>query len=312
MGATCASGSAKDEKFQKCCLSYCTPVIPSYTPSSRSDHTMAHPFSTQTLGNLDLPNFISGNPHGNSSYKSGPHEWMTNGKIVENGDYNDPYGRDGLGHGVEGGYNGQGGWSARIGDWKGGDANGVNEGTFLEQCHARDCFFGCGRDHSQQGEYVGRYDSRGIGWRYVVDGGQGRTFTNELDYGLGNKYVLESRYPRSSRHRSKIILSDRRLDSQTIGLGFHGRHASVPSSPTQPIPSRQRRLSEPFNVLTADYFSSKISVPGSPISAASEEHGSVNFKDNSKPILFKTELCRSWEEKGSCRYGYEPFLHGTH
>ena len=107
---------------------------------------------------------------------------------------------------------------------------------------------------------------------------------------------------------SKIFRSDRSLHSgsQTVGLGFHGRHASVPSSPTQHIPSRHRRLSEPFNVLTADYFSSKLSVPGSPISAASDDHGSVKFGDNSKPILFKTELCRSWAEKGSCRYGYVP------
>jgi hypothetical protein len=30
----------------------------------------------------------------------------------------------------------------------------------------------------------------------------------------------------------------------------------------------------------------------------------MRLKDQPKPILFKTELCRSWEEKGSCRYGY--------
>jgi hypothetical protein len=190
----------KDEKVpKKCCLSYCASVIPSDTFFSRSKHTMAHPFSTQTLGNLDLPNFITGNSRGNSSYTTIPHEWMMNGKIVENGEYDNPYGRDGLGHGVDVGFNGQSGWSTGIGDWRGGDANGVNGGTFLEQCHSRDCFFGCGRDHSQQAEYVGRYDSHEIGWRYVVDGGQGGTFNNEMDYGIEN-YVLESRYARSSRY----------------------------------------------------------------------------------------------------------------
>src|SRR5271170_4558646 len=204
MGATCASGSAKTKRFQKCCLTYCTPVIPSDTFSSRSKHTMAHPFSTQTLGNLDLPSFITGNSHGNSSYTTIPHEWMMNGKIAENGEYDNPYGRDGLGHGVDVGYNGQGGWSAQHGDWKGGDANGANGGTFLEQCHARDCFFGCGRDHSQQGEVVGRYDPRGIGWSHVVDGGQGGTFNNEMDYGLGNKYFLHARYARDSGYPPKI------------------------------------------------------------------------------------------------------------
>lgn len=108
----------------------------------------------------------------------------------------------------------------------------------------------------------------------------------------------------------KFSFSDRSLDSgsQTIGIGFHGRHASVPSSPTQPIPSRHRRHSEPFNALTVNYFSNKLSVPGSPISAASDDPGSIKFKDSSKPILFKTELCRSWEEKGSCRYGYSSIL----
>lgn len=32
-------------------------------------------------------------------------------------------------------YHGQSGWSARLGDWKGGDAIGANGGTFLEQSH---------------------------------------------------------------------------------------------------------------------------------------------------------------------------------
>jgi hypothetical protein len=125
---------------------------------------------------------------------------MMNGKIVENGEYENPYGRDGLGHGVDVEYNGQNGWSARIGDWRGGDANGAKGGTFLEQCHSRDCFFGCGGDHSQQAAYVGLYDSHGIGWRYVVDGGQGGNFNNEMGYGIENKYVLESKYARSSRY----------------------------------------------------------------------------------------------------------------
>ena len=121
------------------------------------------------------------------------------GKRVEKNDYGNPSGRDGLGHCVDVGYHGQSGWSARIGAWKGGDAIGANGGTFLEQCLARDYFFGCGRNHSEQTEYLGRYDPRRIGWRYAIDGAQGGTLNfNEMEDRLGNQYALESRYARSS------------------------------------------------------------------------------------------------------------------
>lgn len=131
-----------------------------------------------------------------------------NGMIFENGDYGVPYSRDGLGHGVDVGYTGvQSGWSARSDDWNGGDGNGANGGTFLEQCHATDCFFGCGGNHSPPMEHVGRYDSRRIGWRDYVDGDQGGILNNEMDYGLRNKHLLDSRYPSSSRYsRSEIFL----------------------------------------------------------------------------------------------------------
>ena len=65
---------------------------------------------------------------------------MLNGKYNENSNYYTAnfFGRDGLGHGDEN-------WSEKdcgrkIGDWDGG--------FFLEHCHAKDCFFGCGGGHS--------------------------------------------------------------------------------------------------------------------------------------------------------------------
>ena len=112
------------------------------------------------------------------------------------------------------------------------------------------------------------------------------------------------------------IISDFSFDpaSQSLGLGYHGRHASVPSSPTQPVYPRHRRLSEPFNApasATMQFVPSSINVPMANIKESNSlalndgNHTLMKFKDP-KPILFKTELCRSWEEKGSCRYGYIP------
>ena len=62
-------------------------------------------------------------------------------------------------------------------------------------------------DYSERREYLGYYDSHGIGWRYVVDEAQGGTLSlNEMECRLGNQYVLQSRYARSSRYSSEISL----------------------------------------------------------------------------------------------------------
>lgn len=43
----------------------------------------------------------------------------------------------------------------------------------------------------------------------------------------------------------------------------------------------------------------------------SEEGGNGPSMNNRKLGLYKTELCRSWEEKGTCRYGSKcQFAHG--
>ena len=143
---------------------------------------------------------MAGNPHGNWSYTAIPHEWMMNGKVVKNNDNGSPHGRHGLGHGVDVEYNGRSGRRAGIGDWQGGDAIGT---TFLEQCRARDCFFGCGRSHSQQTESLGHYDPCRFDWRCAVDGTQNMPLNNEVEYRLRNQYVLENMYARSSRYSTK-------------------------------------------------------------------------------------------------------------
>jgi hypothetical protein len=95
----------------------------------------------------------------------------------------------------------------------------------------------------------------------------------------------------------------------STGLGYHGRRASVPSSPTQPVQSRHRRLSEPFNSSLASHsvlgsLDSQFTGDSEATTGMTNDNGHKKVKDHPKPILFKTELCRSWEEKGSCRYGY--------
>jgi len=86
---------------------------------------------------------------------------------------------------------------------------------------------------------------------------------------------------------------------------YHGRRASVPSSPSCLHPSRHRRLSEPFNTPSTPRSNRSLDPH---ISGSGPSNGMhlvpTKIKDQAKPILFKTELCRSWEEKGSCRYGY--------
>lgn len=83
------------------------------------------------------------------------------------------------------------------------------------------------------------------------------------------------------------------------------RRSSVPSSPSppHPHPSRHRRLSEPFNTPSSPRLSRSLD-PHISRAAHDIPSGATKFEDQTKPILFKTEMCRSWEEKGSCRYGY--------
>ena len=67
----------------------------------------------------------------------------------------------------------------------------------------------------------------------------------------------------------------------------------------------QSQYSTPYNVAAAHNMPGET---GSPTSSSGQTGPSAN---NRKLGLYKTELCRSWEEKGTCRYGNKcQFAHG--
>jgi Zinc finger C-x8-C-x5-C-x3-H type (and similar) len=67
----------------------------------------------------------------------------------------------------------------------------------------------------------------------------------------------------------------------------------------------QSQYSTPYSVATAQNLPGET---GSPTSSSGQTGPSAN---NRKLGLYKTELCRSWEEKGTCRYGTKcQFAHG--
>jgi tristetraprolin len=67
----------------------------------------------------------------------------------------------------------------------------------------------------------------------------------------------------------------------------------------------QPQYSTPYNVAAAQNLPGET---GSPTSSSGQTGPSAN---NRKLGLYKTELCRSWEEKGTCRYGTKcQFAHG--
>ena len=56
---------------------------------------------------------------------------------------------------------------------------------------------------------------------------------------------------------------------------------------------------------------SGLTSPASTVAQNSTPNGNGPSANNRKLGLYKTELCRSWEEKGSCRYGSKcQFAHG--
>ena len=67
----------------------------------------------------------------------------------------------------------------------------------------------------------------------------------------------------------------------------------------------QSQYSTPYNIAAAQNLPGE---SGSPTSSSGQTGPSAN---NRKLGLYKTELCRSWEEKGTCRYGTKcQFAHG--
>jgi hypothetical protein len=160
---------------------------------------MAHPLSTQALGNFDIPQGINGTPHhqfGKLSYVAIPHDWMMmKAKYVDTIDFHAiSYGggrADGLGHGGEGsGYFDCTGKNSglRNGDWDGG--------FFLEECHAKDCFFGCGGSHFSQADHIAHYDFHTKDWGSDIDHGQ--DYFNSKNTSISGKACVEvNRFVRS-------------------------------------------------------------------------------------------------------------------
>jgi len=180
----------------------------------------------------------------------------------------------------------------------------------IEECQAESCFFGCkGHPWSNQTRIVSSFDPT-IG-RTKVPGLESQD--PGASDGFGHLYfkralhssVREGNFPSWSENASGIERFSRGHPSSFHhGLAYHSRHASVPSSPTHPSTQRERRMSEPFNSIMGRHIGG-----GSSVGSTRSTSPSIPFKGpvktrDPKPILFKTELCRSWEEKGSCRYGY--------
>jgi len=185
-------------------------------------------------------------------------------------------------------------------------------GCHIEQCCAESCFFGC-KDHTFHPETEVGSDNpptdRGKGYESETgdyrtsDGSSSTNFITAMrshsrsgDPALWPENTLPSR---SFLHALPNLLSH--------SLGYHSRHASVPSSPTQTSPQRQRRMSEPFTSILDRRVGTGVTTTESARSTGSSlqfsQFSGCGRSRDPKPILFKTELCRSWEEKGSCRYG---------
>ena len=70
--------------------------------------------------------------------------------------------------------------------------------------------------------------------------------------------------------------------------------------------------SSPQPAMSMDNVNSGLASPGSSNGAGNGAGGTGGPSANNRKLgLYKTELCRSWEEKGSCRYGAKcQFAHG--
>ncbi|KAH9890969.1 hypothetical protein C8Q73DRAFT_103951 [Cubamyces lactineus] len=90
-------------------------------------------------------------------------------------------------------------------------------------------------------------------------------------------------------------------------------------APTEPYPSPELAAAQMMARLQAQYtgpYGVPLATPGVNLtntgsSISTTSNGSGPSANNRKLGLYKTELCRSWEEKGSCRYGAKcQFAHG--
>ncbi|KAI0359099.1 hypothetical protein OH77DRAFT_1575633 [Trametes cingulata] len=90
-------------------------------------------------------------------------------------------------------------------------------------------------------------------------------------------------------------------------------------APTEPYPSPELAAAQMMAQLQAQYTgpygvplpNQGVALANTGSSIATNSTGNGPSANNRKLGLYKTELCRSWEEKGSCRYGAKcQFAHG--
>jgi hypothetical protein len=184
------------------------------------------------------------------------------------------------------------------------------DGRYIEQCCADRCFFGCRNHAFQHGTEGASVHPATHSSAYLEFKRQGYGGSNGFDFAnFSNAKHCSNQagdHPRRMESPSALETLPHVLpNSLSHGLGYHSRHASVPSSPTLTVPLRQRRMSEPFNsIMNRHHAQDGVIVRSLGGSDFSLYFNGPGRSRDPKPILFKTELCRSWEEKGFCRYGY--------
>jgi len=97
-----------------------------------------------------------------------------------------------------------------------------------------------------------------------------------------------------------------------------GGWTSVASSANWPQPVTTKKEADPLppSIPASNQWSTSWPTPAPPAEVSSKEKKEVKppIEDElSRQSLYKTELCRSFSETGSCRYGHKcQFAHGEH
>jgi hypothetical protein len=88
---------------------------------------------------------------------------------------------------------------------------------------------------------------------------------------------------------------------------FYAQPDGYPPDVAAAVNRLQAQFSGPYGSMP----NQGMGLANSPSSNAGSQNGSGPSANNRKLGLYKTELCRSWEEKGTCRYGTKcQFAHG--
>ncbi|KAG9314592.1 hypothetical protein JVU11DRAFT_5394 [Chiua virens] len=94
-------------------------------------------------------------------------------------------------------------------------------------------------------------------------------------------------------------------------MGYANQFYGPPDGYTPDVAAAVNRLQAQFTGPYGALPSQAIGITNTGSSNAGSQNGSGPSANNRKLGLYKTELCRSWEEKGTCRYGTKcQFAHG--